>query len=339
MIPLYFKFILTKLFILFIFIFLSLNAGYFCLELLTVSSLPEIKKLFLHFLSLVLSKADFFLNLSFLLATIQTLLSLKQHGELIGLQTAGISKASLSSPFFLLALIIMLFSYWNTEFGTSKALAWKIKSSHKRKAVERDPIFVKNLENGQKIIYQTDGINIFDLYWIVSKNELIHCKTVTEKNHVLTGHFVDKLELNPFGRFEKSDSFIFLPLPFLIQDAKERFIPPEKCSLSTVYSILTTDSLTISTDKAKYLSSFVYKITHPWFPILFATILLVFIIPATRKNSYVTFAIGIFCFLLFYSIMKTFIILGENYLISPWFTVFLVPIGIQGGFTYLLCKK
>jgi lipopolysaccharide export LptBFGC system permease protein LptF len=339
MAPIYFKFIFNKLFLLFIFIFLSLNSGYFCLELLTFSSLPETKKLFLHFLSLVLFKADFFLNLSFLLATIHTLQSLKQHGELIGLQTGGIRKTSLSSPFFMLATILMLFSYWNTEFGVTKALTWKIKSSHKRKALESEPIFVNNLENGQKIIYQTDGIDVFDLYWIISKNEIIHCKTVSKNSNILTGHFVDKLELNLLGRFEKADSFISLPLPFLMQDIKQRFIPPEKCSLSMVYSILTTQSLTISTDKAKFITSFVYKIIHPWFPILFATGLLAFIIPTTRKNSYFAFAIGIFCFLLFYSIMKTFMILGENYLISSWFTVFLVPIGIQGGFTYLLCKK
>lgn len=335
----YFRFIFSKLFLLFIFVFFSLNAGYFCLELLTFSSLPKINRLFLHFLSLVFFKADFFINLSFLLATIHTLLSLKQHGELIALQTAGISKLRLSSPFFTLGVILLLFSYWNAEVGITKAVSWKIQSNRKKQTLQKEPIVVKTLENGQKIIYQTDHSAIFDLFWIVSKQEIIHCKTVSENNGLLTGRFVDKLEINPLGRFEKADSFESLTLPFVLADAKQRFIPPEKCSLSTVYSILTTESLSISTDYAKYLSSFVYKLIHPWFPFVFATALLAFIISSSRKSTYLFYAGGIFAFLLFYSMMKTFMILGENYLVSPWLTVFLIPILFQGGFTYKLCKK
>lgn len=335
----YFKFIFKRLLLLFSCIFLFLTSSYFCLELLTFSSFPPVKRLFFHFLSLILFKADFFINLSFLLATTYTLQTLKQQGELIALQTAGISKFRLSAPFYTLAAILLLFSYWNTEAGIAKAVSWKIQSTRKNKRFKKEPIVVKTLENGQKIIYQIENSAVFDLYWIISEKEIIHCKSVSETNHLLTGHFADKLEMNPLGRFEKANSFQSLPLPFVLDDLKERFVPPEKCSLSTIYSILTTESLTLSTDYAKYLSSFVYKLIHPWFPFIFATGLLAFIIPSQRKTTYLSFVIGIFSFLLFYSIIKTFMILSENYLVSPWLSVFLIPIAIQGGFTYRLCKK
>ncbi len=338
-IPLYFQYIFRKLLSLFLIIHFSVMAAYFCLELLTFSSLPSNSKLLFHFLSLSLSKSDFFITFSFLLTAIHTLQSLKQHGELTALQVSGISKFRLSLPFFTLTLFLALFSCWNTEYGVSTALKWKLKSSHRKKAAHVSPFEVKYLPDQSRLIYQEDGSKIFDLYWIISDKEIWHCKEVIQDNTHLVGHFVDILKQNPLGRFEKSDSFLNYNLPFLFDDCAERFILPEKSPLSKVYVYLTNESLMISVDRAKFLTAFIYKLIHPWFPLIFMTAILAFLLPSKSKNSYFSFLIGIFCYLLFYSMMKTFTILGENYLISPWITVFLVPIGIQGALTYKLCKN
>lgn len=338
-VPLYFRFIFRKLFALFLLIHFSVMGAYFCLDLLTFSSFPTSSKLFFHFLSLVLSKSDFFITFSFLLAAIHTLQSLKQHGELTALQVSGISKIGLILPFFTLTLFLALFSFWNIEFGIQTARGWKAKSSHKKKTTHISPIEVKYLSDHSRLIYQEDGSKIFDLYWIISDKEIWHCKEVFQENNQLVGHFVDILKQNSLSRFEKSDSFLSYNLPFQLDDCTERFILPEKSPLSKVYGTLTNESLMISADRAKFLTAFIYKIIYPWFPLIFMTAILAFLLPSRAKTSYFSFLIGIFCYLLFYSMMKTFMILGENYLISPWITVFLVPIGMQGALTYKLCKN
>ena len=313
---------------------------YFCLELLTFSSLPNTSHLFFHFLSLTLSKSDLFITLSFLLASIHTLQTLKQHGELTAFQANGISKARLTLPFFTLTLILAIFSYWNIEYGISKSASWKIKSTHKKKkSLNTSPFAIKHLPDQTRIIYQQDGSQIFDLYWIISEKEIWHCKKLSFETDHLVGHLVDKLTKNPLGRFEKNGSFPVYNLPFLISDESETLILPEKSSLSRDFKSITNESLMAASDRAKFLTAFIYKLIYPWFPLLFLTATLTLLLPYRTKTTYFSFLIGIFCYLLFYSIMKTFMILGENYFISPWITVFFIPIGLQGIFTYKLCKN
>ena len=338
-IPLYFQFIFKRLFCAFLLIHFSVLCIYFSLELLSIPSHPAFNKLFFHFLSIALSKADFFLTLSFLLASIQTIQSLKHHGELTALLASGVSKFFIATPFLVLSIFITLFSYWDMEFGIIKAREWKIKS-HKKKYELHLPSFqVKYLPDQSRIIYQENDSRVFDLYWITSENTLLHCKSISKENEKLVGHFVDKLRKNPLGRFEKEESYQDFTLPFLIEDGIERFIPPEKSPLSKIFQTLTNESLIASTDRAKLITSFIYKCVHPLFPFLALTALFLFLFPARSLNSYFAFLIAIFSYLLFYSMMKTFIILGENYFVSPWLTVLIIPVTIQGALTYKLCKN
>jgi lipopolysaccharide export LptBFGC system permease protein LptF len=338
-IPLYFQFIFKKLFILFLIIYTSLLSTFFCLELLTFSSLPSIEKLFYFFLSLALSKADLLLTLSLLLASIQTIQSLRQHGELTALETNGISKARLSLPFFTLSLLLTVFSYWNIEFGVTHATDWKIKSVHSKRNTKSTPLESRHLPDQTRVIYQQNNTQIFDLYWILSSKEILHCKTLSFEGDHYVGHFVDRIKQNVLGRFEKSESYLKMDLPFLLNDIKERIVPPQKMPLSNIYSALENKSLMLSFDQAKFITALLYKLIHPWFPLLFITGLLAYLFSAQRKTSYFSFLIGILFYLFFYSMMKTFILLSENYFISPWITIFLFPIGIQGIFTYKLCKN
>ncbi len=338
-IPLYFSLIFRKLFLLFILIHTSLLCSYFFLEFITLSSTPNISKLFLHFLSLSLSKSDFFITFSFLLAAIQTIQSLKSHGELTALQANGISTLRISLPFLLTATLLATFSYWNYEVGIPNAHIWKIHALHKRKSTEAPPFLIKQLPDHTKIIYQEYDKEIHDLYWIISQNEIWHCKNIVRSENQYVGHFVDKLSKNPLGRFEKSESFPSYSLPFSLDNNIEPLSAPEKSPLSRIFSLLRDDSLIISQDRAKFITCLLYKIINPWFPLFALLGILAFLLPGKIQNTYFSFLIGIFCYLLFYSMMKTFTILGESYFISPWLTMLLIPIGIGTTFTYRLCKK
>ena len=337
--PLYFQFIFLKLVTLFAIIYASLLSTFFALELLTFSSIPSAEKLFYFFLSLALSKSDLLLTLSLLLASIQTIQSLRQHGELTALETNGISKAKLYLPFFTLALLLAVFSYWNTEFGVTSANLWKIKSTHSKKSKTQLPLETRHLPDQTRLVYQQNETEIFDLYWIISSKEIVHCKTVSYEDDHYVGYFVDRIKQNVLGRFEKTQSYPKLDLPFLLNEIEERILPPAKMPLSKIYTSLENKSLMLSFDHAKFITAFLYKLIHPWFPLLFITGLLAYLFSTQSKTSYFLFLLGILFFLFFYSMMKTFILLSENYFISPWITIFSIPMGIQAIFTYKLCKN
>lgn len=337
--PIYFRFIFQKLFTLFFIIHLSLVSGYFCLELLMHSSLARSEQLFFHFLNLSLLRSDLLITLSFLLAAIHTLQTLKQHGELVALQVSGISKKALTLPFFTVALLLALFSYWNIEWGIPKTLSWTKHAQTRKKAPKELPFKVEHLQNQNRIIYQKEGSHIFDLYWISSEKEIWHCKEVLFENDHFVGYFVDQLKKNALGRFEKANSFPTYRLPFSIQETYKKNISSENASLTKIIHTLSNESLLVSSDRAKFLTSLLYKLVYPWFPLLFMTGILAFLFSSKQRSSYLAFITGIFFYLLFYSMMKTFIILGENYVVSPWITLIFIPLGIQSFFSYKLCKK
>ncbi len=328
-IPLYFRFIFRKLFFLFLAIHFSLLFGFFCLDSFAIHSLPGYKKMILHFFSLTFLKSDLFLPLSFLLAAIHTIQSLKQHNEFIALQVSGISKFRLSLPYFTLSLFLALFSYGNVEFGIPQAHIWE--GSSKIKSL---PFEVHHLADQSRVLYQRD---LSDLYWVRSNKEIWHCKKVSMESGILVGHFVDHLKRNSSGQFEKGDSFLELPLPFIL-DTPQLFSSSAKTSpFSKIFQTLIDQPL--SSDRAQFLTAFLYKLVHPWFPFLFMTAILAFLLPSRTVSPYFPFLIGIFLTLLFYAMMKTFIILGAHYFLSPWVTLFFIPLGMQGIFTYKLCKN
>ena len=197
---------------------------------------------------------------------------------------------------------------------------------------------LKNLKN-TKIIYQEDNSGLHDLYWIVSQGEIWHCKNVIKNENHFSCHFVDVLKKNSLGRFEKMQSFPTTCLPFSPETNIDQLSLSLKSPLTQIFSTLRHDSLSATQDRAKFLTCFLYKIINPWFPFLFLLGIFAFILPTKGQSIYFSFLIGIFCYLLFYSMMKTFTILGEYYFVSPWLTVLLFPIGIGATFTYRLCKK
>jgi lipopolysaccharide export LptBFGC system permease protein LptF len=277
--------------------------------------------------------------LSLIISSLFVIESLKQTGEFQALQTSGISRRKIFFPFYLLAICLSIFCYWNNEIGVQKASNLKLKSSKLRKLKSLPPFEIRYLKDDSKIIYQQNETGIFDLYWLKNVNEILHAKSVDYKNNTLMGNWVDVIEKNSFGRYEKSKSHEKLELPFEITNIKKVYFESHKMPISKTFQCITDPNLSQSLDRAVLKTSLFHKLTSPLFSLMIITFLLALFFRKNFLNPYLSFLTAIFAYLLFYSIEKTFIILGENYIVSPFIAVVLLPLMAQTGFTYILIKN
>ena len=220
--PLYLRYISKKLFLTFTCTHSAVLLCFFSLEFLTLSEIPAKEKLLMHFLSLSLTKADLLLPLSFILSSLILIENFKHSNEWAAFETSGISRKKLFLPFFALALILSIFSFWNVEFGVQKSAQWKMKSSKIRKLKSLPPFEIRHLVDQSKILFQQNESGVFDLFWIKNHKEIIHAKTVKYENYKWRGEYVDILKQNPLGRFEKTESFEKLSFPFEIKNIKTK---------------------------------------------------------------------------------------------------------------------
>jgi lipopolysaccharide export LptBFGC system permease protein LptF len=337
--PIYLRYISKKLFLTFTCTHLAVLLCFFSLEFLTLSQIPAKEKLFMHFLSLSLTKADLLLPLSFILSSLILIENFKHSNEWIAFETSGVSRAKLFKPFFLLALLLTLFSFWNVEFGVQKSTQWKMKSSKIRKLKSLPPFEIRYLNDQTKILFQQNESAIFDLFWIKNHKEIIHAKNVKFENHQWQGEYVDVLKQNPVGRYEKTESFETLPFPFEIKNVKRKSLNFYKMPISKNLKYLLNKNLNISEDYALLATCFFSKLISPFIFLTIATFIVSIFFRKSFLSTYLIFAIAIFAYLIFYSMQKTFIIMGENYIIPPLVAALTLPFIAQCGFTYLLMKK
>jgi lipopolysaccharide export LptBFGC system permease protein LptF len=314
-------FFFFAIFLLYSLLDFSLHSSYFT-DLKTIPFLEFVRFYFHHFVI----RLDLFLPLSFLLAIIKVLSDMNTHHELVALQMSGLSFAKLNVPIFFIGLFATLLCYGNFEFFTPKALTFiqDFKTTYYSKEPKKDhnDVHVALLQDGSKLLYQTidqEKKVLFDVFWLRSSQEILHCKILHFENSIPVGQFVDQFFFTSRG-FMKKNSYKKCSLEEMkIATLEETDLktPSENRSLSNLYNKLQEKTFSSQKEKPSLLSAFHHKLSMPLFSLLIFFALPPFCFRFSRNfHIFLLTAISLFVFISFYVLLHAVVILGENQVCS-----------------------
>ena len=299
----------------------------------------SLKGLFLYYGMLFSKRCDLLLPLSLLIASVKVLTSLNKRNELLALQTAGIPLHVLTRPFFFVSLLCVSLSYLNFELIAPKSLTYidRFEKKHLKNSPSKEN--VKGVVNtlplidGGRVIYQSydpETKELFDLFWIKSSDHVIHMKTLSIGQTPPEGTFLDELERNPEGKMEKVASFPSLELPDLHIDFSlehQKNLSMENQSISELGMILLNQRGAFTETLSAAATHLYFKLVMPWLPVLVLIGVIPYCVPSSRSlSTFLIFALTIFGYIAFFTIMDGCIILGEMQVISPFWAIFALPL-------------
>ncbi len=328
---------LTSIFSLFVFIDLATRGG----KMLGKQLLPCYETIFYYFYQFS-SYLHFFIPLSFLLASIQVLLDLNAHNELVALQMGGLSRRQLLSPFFRLASCLFLLLLANHEWIAPKAQHFayeyvKAYARHKKRPL-REHLHTASLSDGSEIIFQQfdkEKKELFDVFWLADESIIWHMKFF--QIDPPKGRFVDRFAWTG-STWARTDRFEYIDFPSIAIDEEkvlQPFVPYERRPLSE----LAKEAFTAKGEKQKLLSHLFYKLFSPF--LLFISILAISPICFAFSRKIPGFAIlacSLFSFLSMMMLLDGLLVLGENQVI-PATAAFGLPLAIWLGICYRPFKK
>ena len=261
-------------------------------------------------------RCDLLLPLSLLIASVRVLTSLNRRNELLALQTSGIPVHHLTRPFFFVGLLCVGLSYCNFEILAPKSLNYidhfekkYLKKKSSRKA-QNTAIHALPLEDGTRLLYQnydSDKNEFFDLFWVVSIDEIYHIKNLRITDSHPIGTFVDHMKREEDGQIKKVASYseyLFKDL-FLNFDLQDHFSRPmENRSISNL-TAMTLDKTPLFYENRWTVHTHLYfKLFMPWLPVLVLIGVIPFCVPSVRYlPTFLIFSITIFGYISFFTVI------------------------------------
>jgi len=298
-------------------------------------------------------RCDLLLPLSLLISSVKVLTSLNRRNELLALQTAGIPLHTLTRPFFFIGMLCVGISYMNFEIMAPKSLSYidrfEKKFLKKKNKVSQTSVHALPLEDGSRLLYQSYDSHkkeFFDIFWILSPDEIYHMKTLSLENSHPHGTFVDLIKRNQKGSLEKVlsyDQYLFETLELNFNLKKLFGKPMENRSISELLQITLNKTPLFYENKSAVHTHLYFKMVMPWLPVL----VLIGIIPSCIRSmrtlpTFLIFSLTIFGYITFFTIMDACVILGETHVLSPFWAIFSLPIAFSAlfGFRFLrLCVR
>ena len=295
----------------------------------------------LYYLFQFIKRSQLLLPLALLVASIKVLTTLNGNRELVALQTAGVPIKKLLHPFLLLGGLCCVFNWASNELLVPHSLNYidrfyDANFKHAYSEHKKEPIHVLHLKDKSKLIYQFYDASkevFFDAIWIRSSNDLWRIKYLKADPSHPVGEFVDHVQRNAEGVFEKTESFPSVVLKGLTWERnmpRKGFIPMENRAYSDLLSLGKQQSS--SYERAEIRTQFYYKCVMPLMSLLIVVAIAPICMRYSRTNRpFFIYAIAIFGFVAFYALMDAAIILGENRVMSPALVV-LSPFIISSAF-------
>lgn len=286
----------------------------------------------LYYFYQFIKRASLLIPLGLMIASIKVLCTLNTRRELLALQASGISLKRLLRPFFAIAIACTLLNYLSTEFLLPRSLNYADEFHHSHfhrpEKLKKEPIHVIHLKDHSKLVYQiydSHKTSFFDVIWLISSNEIWQMKYLKADAKDPVGYFVDHLKRNKEGVFEKLesyDTYRFETLKWNQAMANKRPIPVENRSLSELFRLLFQKKSTTSYDKPEIFTQFLFKAILPLLSLLVIVATTPFCIRYSRSTqTFFIYAISLFGFVSFFTLMNGAVILGENQTASPLWTI------------------
>lgn len=295
------------------------------------NSTLSLYKLGAYYLHQFLKRADLLLPLTLVITTIKVFLTLNLRLELLALHMAGLSARTLLRPLFSVAILCTLFNYANGEFLSPHSLTFidafdQTHFKHSYKGKRKEPFHIFPLKDGSTLVYQYydhEKNGFYDVFWIVSHNELWHMKYLYQ-NPSLEGTYVDHLIRNANGEFTKGESLTQRLFPEIrwSQDMQNKGpIPFENRSLGRLLKLYTYKQ-TSPIERACMLPQILIKLIMPTLSLLVVYAIAPFCLRYKRGFPiFLIYALSLFGFLAFFTCMDASVILAGGQHISPFIAI------------------
>ncbi len=273
--------------------------------------------------------------LALLIATLKVLFSMNARGELIALQSSGLAARKILRPFFFLGLLCVLFNFVSAEFLLPASLNFldqfrEKHFKHSHHGHRKEPIHVLPLKDKSKIIYQSEDKDkklFLDVFWIRSVDEIWRMQSLSTNPQHPVGHYVDHLQRNREGNFEKAESFNdyrFDKFRWQPDPTGKGYIPLENRKISELFRLLVQKTKTTAYEYPQVLSHFLFKAVIPFLSLFVIAAAAPFCLRYSRNlPMFFTYAIALFGFVAFFALMDAAVILGENLIVSPYLAIIL----------------
>lgn len=303
--------------------------------------------IFLYYLFEFIKRADLLIPLAVLITTIKVLFAINIRGELVALRASGLSLKVILRPFFYLAIALTLFSYMSNEWILPSSLTFvdQFQEQHWKSPSKDSHLYTLSLSDQSKLIYQAKDPQkqlLTDVFWIRSADEIWRMKSLCyDLKQQPTGFFVDQLKRNSKGHFEKIESFEKYPFT-LFKGLLENYKTPlslENQKISTLFKDLVKNRLS-PYEYPIALSYFLLKITTPLLSLLAVLAIAPFCISHRRSFPvFLTYALALFGFIAFFTLLDATVILSKNETISAFYAI-LMPFCICFSlFSYRYFKR
>ena len=298
-----------------------------------------------YYLLQFIKRADILLPLALLVATIKTLTSLNSHRELLAFQSAGLHLKKLLRPIWVMSVLCGLSVLAINEYVVPYSLNfidqfYDAHLRHSYRGNRTEPIHVLHLDDHSRLVYQyydSAKESFFDVVWLRSADDLYRMKYLKADPEHPEGKWVDHLQRNEMGSFEKVQSFRTITLPDLRwnKDLPEKgYTPFENRSISELWKLWRYDPILADTQKQEVMTQLFFKLLSP----LLAIVVLLGVSPycthfSRTTNVFLIYSVGIFGFVALIAYLDSAVILGENATVSPLIGIlspFIVLISMLG---------
>ena len=303
--------------------------------------------IFLYYLFEFIKRADLLIPLAVLITTIKVLFALNIQGELVALRASGLSLKAILRPFFYLAIALALFSYISNEWILPSSLTFvdRFQEQHWKPSSKDRHLYTLSLSDQSNLIYQAKDPQkqlLTDVFWVRNADEIWRMKSLCYDLKQPTGFFVDQLKRNGKGHFERVESFEKYPFDLFSKGLLENYKTPislENQKISTLFKDLVKKRLS-PYEYPIALSYFLLKITMPLLSLLVVLAVAPFCISHRRCFPvFLTYALALFVFIAFFTLLDAAVILSENETISAFYAI-LFPFCICFSlFTYRYFKR
>ena len=289
-----------------------------------------------------IKRADLLIPLALLIATLKVLFAMNTRGELIALQSSGLSRRKILRPLFFMGLLCALFNLISSEFFLPASLNHldsfrEQHFKHSRHGNRKQPVYLLPLKDHSKIVYQTEDEEkklYLDVFWIRSTDEIWRMHSLSSDPDNPVGRFVDHLKRGKAGNFEKIESFEtyrFDKFRWQADPTGKGSIPLENRKLSELLRLSIQKNKVTSYEYPQALTYLLFKLTIPFLSLLVIAAGAPFCLRHSRNLPlFFTYALALFGFIAFFALMDAAVILGENLILSPYVAI-LLPLSLCWG--------
>jgi lipopolysaccharide export LptBFGC system permease protein LptF len=285
----------------------------------------------LYYFAHFIRRLQFLVPFALLLSTLTVLCQMSLRRELLALLVGGISKKQIFRPFLVIALLSSGSIYLNFEYLEPYTLPYidqfEVKYFHsaERKGNQIDKLSTLYLEDGSKMIYQKYDMQkqaLFDVFWVLSPDAVIHMKYFKPDQIPPLGSYVDQFTRNQEGRFIRMTSEnekIFPQIKFKHKDLKKVLKPLENYALSELWQTLQTNKEgKIARMNPEEWTMWYFKILIPlislW--VVITTVPECFIFDR-QVSIFKIYCWALFLLVFFFTAFNSAVILGQSGVISP----------------------